>query len=724
MGKARQDHIRIAFPTGQLEQTARYFHAVNFTRSVSFLFILLGVGMALPGVVPFARSLQTVCGGAACLVGQLTPLGKLRSEAFGFSISEYAFYVAVIHFSADLLLILVAALAAWRKPALSGAIAAVFFLTALGTSNLILAAAQDIPALLLPGQVMQTVQYAALVPLFALLPGGHFRQSWLLWVSAALVPLFILPAFGLADPTIGSLAALLAVILVFASLMYSYQKGSGTPVREAAAWALASAGLLASTHWMGNLIEVLPLPTLTMDLIPVQMFGFFSMFGFLLLVGGLTCIAVILLGDELFRVDVVLSRAVVYSLLTLFVIASYVLIVGYLSLVFQSVDNFWLSLLATGIVAALFHPLRERVQRFVNRMIYGERDDPYTVITQLGQRLETIIASDEVIPTILSVVREALKVSYVAIALSPPQDGVLAVADEDGLATPVLLTLPLMVQNEMVGQLKVGPRQGESSFSQADRHLLEGLARQAGAAIHAARLNTDLQRARERLVIAQEEERRRIRRDLHDGLGASLAALNLQAGEIQRLMRSDLETASERIGELRAGLRGAIGDIRRVVYGLRPPSLDELGLLEALRSRIAPYQGLPVDALSEWDGAGSLPVQICFDAPDQLPPLQAAVEVALYRIVEEGLANVIHHARAKHATIALAVDLQDIRVMIQDDGEGMPEEYRPGVGLRSMRERTAELGGRMTVRSAPGQGTQICVWLPLFSGKRELQNVE
>lgn len=682
---------------------------------VWLLFMLGALSLALTGIAPFRQSLETVCSGPDCLVGQLTRGEQQMAFASGYSMERYANFAALIELSTYFLLILLAAILIWRRPTHWGAASGAFFMASLATSNLMMAAAQSNPAFVLPAHLVQIIQLSTLLPLFGQIPEGSFRPGWLRWVSLALFPINALVVFGILGRTGGSLVAILTAGLVIGSLIYRYRTLSASPKQESVTWAIAAVALLAGADWMGKPIKVLPLPAVTLDAFPVNSFGFFPIFGMLLVVAALTCLVVALLAEELFRVDVALNRAIVYSFLTLFVVGGYVLVVGYLSLIFQSSGSLWFSLVATGVMAALFQPIRERVQRFVNRMIYGERDDPYSILAKLGQRLETAIASDAVIPTILGTVKEALKVSYAAITLTQPGEDGISNTAKQGSSAGIVLDLPLVYHNETMGYLQLGPPTGGEGFSAADRRLLSDLARQAGAAIHAARQNADLQRARERLVIAQEEERRRIRRDLHDGLGASLAALNLQAGEVQRLMNSDLETANRRMADLRTGIRTTIGDIRRLVYGLRPPALDELGLVEALRSRIAQYQSVPVKMTDDGTVEEIKPPQIRFDAPAQLTPLPAAVEVAVYRIVEEALANIEHHAQAKNCAIQLVLEDQGIRIEISDDGIGLPEVYQPGMGLNSMRERAAELGGTWSIQSEPGQGVQVRAWLPLPS---------
>ncbi len=257
-------------------------------------------------------------------------------------------------------------------------------------------------------------------------------------------------------------------------------------------------------------------------------------------------------------------------------------------------------------------------------------------------------------------------------------------------------------QGETVGQLLLGPRSPGESFSSADRRLLEDLAHHAGVAVHGVRVMADLQRSRERLVLAREEERRRIRGDLHDELAPTLAALGLTAATVGELIPRDPDRATAVNAKLEAALRVTVGEVRRLVYDLRPPALDELGLVEAIRERADQYSS---------SAASGLRVRV--EVPESLAPLPAAVEVAAYRIVQEALTNVVRHARARTCLIRLVASGDELQVEVVDDGVGLPESPRPGVGLRSMEERAAELGGSCTVGRASPTGTRVSFRLPL-----------
>jgi signal transduction histidine kinase len=365
-----------------------------------------------------------------------------------------------------------------------------------------------------------------------------------------------------------------------------------------------------------------------------------------------------------------------------------------------------ISLLATSLVALLFQPLRYRLQHGVNRLMYGERDDPYAVLSRLGQRLEATLAPEAVLPTIVQTVKESLKLPYAAIALK--QGDAFAVTAMSGIAVEDALRLPLVYQNELVGQLLLAPRAPGESFSSADRRLLDDLAREAGVAVHAVRLTNDLQhltadlqRSREHLVTAREEERRRLRRDLHDGLGPTLASLSQRLGTTRILVARDPDAAIVLLDGLKAQVKALIADIRQLVYALRPPALDELGLVSAIREYAVLY--------NQADG-----LQIFIEAPERLPPLSAAVEVATYRIALEALSNVARHAHAATCHVCLDItDTQALYLDISDDGDGLPVDFYAGVGLTAMRERATELGGEFRVETRQPHGTRVWAWLPL-----------
>ncbi len=420
----------------------------------------------------------------------------------------------------------------------------------------------------------------------------------------------------------------------------------------------------------------------------------------LLILGIAVSVSIAVLRYRLYDIDLVINRTLVYGALTASVAAMYVLVVGGLGVLLQARGSLELSLVGVGMVAIVAQPVRDRLQRAVNRLMYGERDDPYAVLSRLGRQLEGVLAPDAVLPAIVETVAQALKLPYAAITLR--QDESFTAVAEYGRAPAEVLHLPLAFQGETIGQLVLAPRAPGEAFSPADRRLLDDLARQAGAAAHAVALTLALQRSRQRLVTAREEERRRLRRDLHDGLGPRLASLTLRLETAQNRL-ADHPEAQALLADLPAQATAAVADIRRLVYALRPPALDELGLISALRETAAQYAAAVPNGLA-----------VAIEAPEQLPALPAAVEVAAFRIIQEALVNVVRHSGACHCRIRLCWDEAGgwLALSVEDDGRGLPAQRRAGVGLTSMRERADELGGLWAIGALEPGGTCVRAQLP------------
>ncbi|HRE47549.1 MAG TPA: histidine kinase [Aggregatilineales bacterium] len=408
-----------------------------------------------------------------------------------------------------------------------------------------------------------------------------------------------------------------------------------------------------------------------------------------------------ILRHRLYDIDIIINRTLVYGTLTALVVGIYVLVVGTMSTVFQSSGSFLISLIATSVVSVSFHPLRERLQYLVDHYVYGERNNPYAVISSLSQRLETITAPGTLLPGIAETVAQALKLPFVSIALKSgaefKTDAVYGQPADRGQIT----TLPLMYGQEVVGQMVIGQTAGDKPLDASQHQLLINIARQAGTAAHAVQLSMDLQQSRQQLVTAREEERRRLRRDLHDGLGPTLAAHTIKVGAARALIESNPQTAVAILSELETSLANSLTDIRRLVYNLRPPALDQLGLIGALN-----------DFIQQCNQRGNNETVFMLQSLAQLSPLPAAVEVAVYRIVQEGVNNVIRHAHARSCQVEIETNGQ-LMIHIQDDGLGLPTPLNYGVGLHSMRERSEELGGHFSIRNQPGGGTAVHVRLPL-----------
>ncbi len=408
-------------------------------------------------------------------------------------------------------------------------------------------------------------------------------------------------------------------------------------------------------------------------------------------------IGIAILRYNLFDIDLIISRSLIWSVLTVLVIGAYAGIVSLIGETLHASGTFGPSLLATGVIAILFQPMHGWVQGAVNRAIYGDRYDPYTVVSRLGERLEKTVEPGTVLPTIAETVAQALKVPYVAIFLGDGKNP----SDRISYGTPIgdVTSLPLTFQSDRVGELQLSVRSRGESFSPADRRLIKDLLRQIGVAVHAVNLTEELKRSRERIVTAREEERRRLRRDLHDGVGPNLASIGLKLEAARNRLQADPETAEAILIELKGQTQQAIADVRRVAYDLRPPALDELGLASALREYTARMENenLRVDLST----SGAL---------DHLP---AAVEVAAYRIAVEGVANAQRHSGGSTCIVTLAAD-RDLLVRVSDNGHGMAPDAPVGVGLMSMRERASELGGSLDI-GWTSAGLTVTAHLPLRS---------
>ena len=433
---------------------------------------------------------------------------------------------------------------------------------------------------------------------------------------------------------------------------------------------------------------------------------------FILIMAGLggvsAAVGIAILKYRLYDIDFIVNRTLIYGSLTASVVAIYMVAVGGLGALLELLDlpgNFVITLLCISLIAVLFQPLRDRLQRSVNRLIYGERDEPYEVLSRLSRRLKDTLAPDAVLQTIVETVAQALKLPYAAILLK--RDGEFVAAAEHGTPVGDTIVLPLTYQMEQVGQLLLAPRAPGEELTPSDWRLLNDLALQAGVAVHDAHLTADLQRSRERLVAAREEERRRLRRNLHDGLAPTLAGLAHKHDAARDLLAQDPAAVDALLAELKAKTREAISNIRRLVYDLRPPALDQLGLVSAIREQAANH-GLREEGLGNINGS-----IFSIEAPEHLPPLPAAVEVAAYRIAQEALTNVARHARARTCRTHLSLDNKELKLEIIDDGVGLPANCHAGIGLISMRERAAELGGTCMVAPVPTGGTRVIAHLPL-----------
>lgn len=537
------------------------------------------------------------------------------------------------------------------------------------------------------------------LPLALLLfPDGHLpgpRWRYLAWAIVVTAPLFVVEMVSGPDPvspglplgygdftaygdlgwlwTISEIRVMAALLLGALALLVRYRRADETGRRQLL-WLLLAGLVVVAAVAPWAFVAGTPIAVLfAIPLIPLAI-----------------CIAVV--RHRLLDIRLVVSRAVAWLLLSVVALAAYGAVVFLLgSFVSSALGR---SALPTVLVAVALAPLLPRLQREVDRWMYGDRRDPARVAERLGVHL--VSGAEDGLVGVATSLRSALRLPYVAVS---HRDGTLAA---DGDAPERTVRVPLKYAGLQVGELEIGLRPGERDLATADATTLGLVAAPLAVAIRALALSDDLQRSRGRLVVAREEERRRLRRDLHDGLGPTLTGMALTADAAANFLDGEPGRSRELLHTLRRDTRTAIADVRRLVDNLRPPALDEVGLLGALQQR--------VDQL-HWRGDGaSLDVRLV--VPDRLPVLPAAVEVAAYRIATEALVNVSRHSTATGAVIEVRCH-DTLDVAVTDDGTDAAA-WSPGVGLETMRERAAEVGGRLEAGPSVGGG-RVFVSIPLVA---------
>ncbi|HUR75622.1 MAG TPA: histidine kinase [Sporichthya sp.] len=334
-----------------------------------------------------------------------------------------------------------------------------------------------------------------------------------------------------------------------------------------------------------------------------------------------------------------------------------------------------------GAVCALgFHPTTVILRGVIDRLLFGDRPDPLRAATQVVDR----IGEDPVLA--LQVIREALVLPYASLRA----DGVELTSS--GAEVTHTRTIALDLGGNSVGEMVVGLRPGDLRLSAADENVLRIVAPLLAQTIRARALAADLQASRGQAIAAIEEERRRLRRDLHDGLGPTLTGVAFATDAARNKLRNDPSGADELLARLRSDTADAISEIRRLVEGLRPPALDELGLVTAVRQQA---RGMHT--------AGGAPLAVTIDAPEPMPELPAAAEVAAFRIVVEALTNVARHSASDSAHVTLSVGPAGLGIVVVDAGNG-GAPWRPGVGMSSMRERVEQVGGSLSAGAGPAGG--------------------
>lgn len=426
------------------------------------------------------------------------------------------------------------------------------------------------------------------------------------------------------------------------------------------------------------------------------------LFGILVAVPGVA-VTIGLVRPRLVPIEALLGTTIVYGALAVVLVGMDLLVLaGLTALLGDALEQRQVVVLVLLLSALCYGPLREWLRRLTHRLVLGHREDRYDLVAGLASRLEEVAEPDDQLAAVAAAVAAAFRVSFVSVEVD--RSGGERTVVTYGRRPEATRSLPITYRRDVVGRLVLPAHGVRAHLSKRDEQLLGDLVRQAATAARTGRLAEELQKSRERLVLAREEERRRIRRDLHDGLGPALsgvvfrvdaARMRLAAGRVDD---SGDGSAGDSLVAVREDVQQVISDVRRLVHDLRPPALDDLGLVGALREQ------------AETASAGGLAVTVKAHGVTVLP---AAVEVAAFRIIGEAMTNTVRHAGATRCQITLSVRDDRLVLEVVDDGTGIPADAVGGVGLASLRERAAELGGSSEVSCPATGGTTIRATLPL-----------
>jgi signal transduction histidine kinase len=557
--------------------------------------------------------------------------------------------------------------------------------------------------------------------LFLLFPTGHLPSrrwrplTWLSWGILVLLPLNAMvlatvnwsrPFADLFASTEGSLAAvaevtfiaaalalIVAVVGSFGSVLVRFRRSVGEE-RLQLKWFVTAAALVAVTFCVA-LITNSPLADLLFNV-------------------SLVCldasIAVAILKYRLYDIDLIIGKAVLYGVLGAFITVVYVLVVVVIGAFIGATEG--LALVATAIVGVAFQPVRERAKRTANRLVYGKRATPYEVLSGFSSHVGEAFAGEEIIPRMARLLAEGTGASRATVWLrvgselrptaSWPANGGTTplssrpVGDELPTFDDVGLAVPVRRQGELLGALTIEKPLSEPTISPAEERLVAELAAQAGLVLENFRLIEDLRSSRQRLVAAQDEERRRLERDLHDGAQQQLVALAVKVRLAENLVGSDEQRERETLHAILAHTHDALENLRELARGVYPPLLSDHGMVAALEAQA---RRSPIPTTVEADGIGRY-------APD--------LEIAVYFCVLEAMQNIAKYAEASRATILLREREGTLDFNVMDDGRGFDKETTPlGMGLQSMADRMAAIGGSLDVKTGPGRGTNVVGRIPL-----------
>jgi signal transduction histidine kinase len=415
-----------------------------------------------------------------------------------------------------------------------------------------------------------------------------------------------------------------------------------------------------------------------------------------------------------FGIDQPLRRSLAYRVLWALIAVVYVATAAALGVLAGRYLPIGAAVLLAAAAALMFQPARRRLERLADRWVFGARLDGYDVLTRLGTTLETSPGPAELLPRLADAVRQGLGLRWARVSLEPPAAGgpapTATAGTENDRAEPALV-VPLTYAGTVLGRIECGPGR-EGPLLDEDRRLLGHLTGQAATAVRnlhlaaelSARLDVirrqaaELTASRARIAQAQDAERRRIQRDLHDSVQQDLVVATAKLAMARERLRRDDPRADETLAELQRDLGGLLTYLREFAHAIHPPVLADQGLLEAIEAQAA---RLPLEMLVEADPA----LRGC-----RYP---THIETATWYALSEALTNTVKHAHARQVVVSLRQPDSRLVVEVRDDGRGFDPATARGLGLTGLADRMSIVDGVMFVDSAPGQGTTLRVEIPL-----------